>query len=90
MMRPRPRIGSIIQMIMPTYAKYVPSVIVPSITMIAPIVALTANAMSHQIDEYMQSGMDALVAKPIEAQRLYEAVQRALEGAAEDARTAAA
>jgi PAS domain S-box-containing protein len=50
-----------------------------------PIVALTANAMSHQITEYLQSGMDAFVAKPIEAQRLYEAVQRAVSGeAAED------
>ena len=45
-----------------------------------PIVALTANAMSHQISEYLQSGMDAFVAKPIEAQRLYEAVQRAVDG----------
>jgi len=47
-----------------------------------PIVALTANAMSHQISEYLQSGMDAFVAKPIEAQRLYEAVQRAVDGEA--------
>src|SRR6185436_18966293 len=45
-----------------------------------PIVALTANAMSHQISEYMAAGMDAFVAKPIEAQRLYEAVKRAIEG----------
>jgi PAS domain S-box-containing protein len=45
-----------------------------------PILALTANAMSHQISEYLQSGMDAFVAKPIEAQRLYEAVQRAVDG----------
>ena len=45
-----------------------------------PIVALTANAMSHQIHEYLQSGMDDFVAKPIEAQRLYEAVERALAG----------
>ncbi|RAK62305.1 hypothetical protein DJ019_19430 [Phenylobacterium kunshanense] len=44
-----------------------------------PIVALTANAMSHQIAEYLQSGMDALVAKPIEAQRLYEALQAAVD-----------
>ena len=44
-----------------------------------PIVALTANAMSHQIAEYLQSGMDGFVAKPIEAERLYEAVRIALE-----------
>jgi PAS domain S-box-containing protein len=47
-----------------------------------PIVALTANAMSHQIAEYLQSGMDAFVAKPIEAGRLYEALQAALDGQA--------
>lgn len=48
-----------------------------------PIVALTANAMSHQISEYLQSGMDAFVAKPIVAGRLYEALQAALDGKAE-------
>ncbi|WP_296596277.1 ATP-binding protein [Phenylobacterium sp.] len=47
-----------------------------------PIVALTANAMSHQIAEYLQSGMDAFVAKPIEAARLYEALQAAVDGEA--------
>jgi CheY-like chemotaxis protein len=55
-----------------------------------PIVALTANAMSHQISEYLQSGMDAFVAKPIEAQRLYEALQAALDGRDDAADTAAA
>jgi len=53
-----------------------------------PIVALTANAMPHQIAEYLQSGMDAFVGKPIEAQRLYEALQTAVDGSA-GARTAA-
>ena len=46
-----------------------------------PIVALTANAMSHQVAEYLQSGMDGVVAKPIEAGRLYDAVQAAVDGA---------
>ena len=54
-----------------------------------PIVALTANAMSHQVSEYLQSGMDAFVAKPIEAQRLYEAVERALARESEDETAAA-
>jgi PAS domain S-box-containing protein len=54
-----------------------------------PIVALTANAMSHQIAEYLQSGMDSFVAKPIEAERLYEALRAALEQG-EDARIAVA
>jgi PAS domain S-box-containing protein len=44
-----------------------------------PIIALTANAMDHQVAEYRQAGMDGFVAKPIEAGRLYEALQAALE-----------
>jgi PAS domain S-box-containing protein len=49
-----------------------------------PIVALTANAMSHQIAEYLLSGMDAFVAKPIEAGRLFEALQAAVDGREEE------
>ena len=41
------------------------------------IIALTANAMSHQVSEYLRCGMDAVVPKPIEAARLYEALQAA-------------
>jgi PAS domain S-box-containing protein len=43
-----------------------------------PIVALTANAMTHQIAEYVAAGMDDHVAKPIEALRLFEAIEQAL------------
>ena len=46
-----------------------------------PIVALTANAMAHQVAEYLQSGMDDFVAKPIEAARLYAVIQDALDRA---------
>jgi CheY-like chemotaxis protein len=46
-----------------------------------PIVALTANAMAHQVSEYLQSGMDDFVAKPIEAGRLYAVIQDALDRA---------
>ncbi|HEX4181982.1 MAG TPA: ATP-binding protein, partial [Caulobacteraceae bacterium] len=35
-----------------------------------PIVALTANAMTHQVNEYLAAGMDDFVAKPIEVHRL--------------------
>jgi CheY-like chemotaxis protein len=49
-----------------------------------PIVALTANAMRHHIAEYAAAGMDAFVAKPIEAARLYAALQAALETPAVD------
>jgi PAS domain S-box-containing protein len=44
-----------------------------------PIVALTANAMAHQVAEYAEAGMDDFVAKPIEAARLFEAIENALE-----------
>ena len=43
-----------------------------------PIVALTANAMTHQIEEYLAAGMDGFVAKPIEVARLFAAVEEAL------------
>jgi len=43
-----------------------------------PIIALTANAMSHQRAEYDAAGMNGLVAKPIEISRLFEAIESAL------------
>jgi len=43
-----------------------------------PIVALTANAMTHQVNEYLAAGMDGFVAKPIEVRRLFEALEAAL------------
>lgn len=47
-----------------------------------PIIALTANALTHQIEEYMAAGMDGHVAKPIEIAKLYEAISAALTAAA--------
>jgi two-component system, sensor histidine kinase len=47
-----------------------------------PIVALTANAMSHQVEQYKTAGMDGHVAKPIEAAALFKALTDAT-GAAE-------
>ncbi len=44
-----------------------------------PIIALTANAMSHQIAEYLASGMDGHVAKPIEAAKLFAVLEMAAE-----------
>ena len=40
-----------------------------------PIIALTANAMAHQVADYIAAGMDGHVAKPIEAAALYAALQ---------------
>jgi CheY-like chemotaxis protein len=47
-----------------------------------PIVALTANALTYQVEEYMAAGMDGHVAKPIEIAKLYEAISAALTDAA--------
>jgi two-component system, sensor histidine kinase len=56
-----------------------------------PIIALTANAMSHQVEQYITAGMDGHVAKPIQAAELFEALTRAAVPPAEPAssRTAA-
>jgi signal transduction histidine kinase len=42
------------------------------------IIALTANAMTHQEAEYLEAGMDAVVAKPIRIPQLLAAISRAL------------
>jgi signal transduction histidine kinase/ActR/RegA family two-component response regulator len=54
-----------------------------------PIVALTANAMAHQVQEYIAAGMDDFVAKPIEVGALFAALQRALEVAEREPERAA-
>jgi signal transduction histidine kinase/CheY-like chemotaxis protein len=43
-----------------------------------PIIALTANVMAHQLAEYRAAGMDGHVAKPIEIEKLYAALEAAL------------
>ena len=35
-------------------------------------VALSANAMKHQVAEYLAAGMDAHLGKPIQIDKLYE------------------
>ena len=55
-----------------------------------PIVALTANAMSHQTEAYAAAGMDDFVAKPIEVGQLFAALQRALDSAPADSRASMA
>jgi len=54
-----------------------------------PIVALTANALSHQVQEYLAAGMDGHVPKPIEISKLYDAISRALNDAATSVHAAA-
>ena len=43
-----------------------------------PIIALTANVMNHQIEDYAQAGMDQVVAKPIEVGVLFRTMEAAL------------
>ena len=48
------------------------------------IIALTANAMAHHQAEYLACGMDVLVPKPLELERLLIAIQSVVdEGDAE-------
>ena len=46
-----------------------------------PIIALTANVMSHQVETYMAAGMDGFVAKPIDSTKLIEAIEGVLAAA---------
>jgi CheY-like chemotaxis protein len=56
-----------------------------------PVLALSANVMTHQVTEYMTSGFDGVVAKPIQAERLVAAINAALaEAPAQEARHGAA
>ncbi len=46
-----------------------------------PILALTANVMAHQVDNYLVRGFDDCVAKPIQVEDLYRAIDGALKSA---------
>jgi CheY-like chemotaxis protein len=47
-----------------------------------PVIAVTANAMTHHVDECLSAGMDAHVSKPIRAPELFETMSRMIEAAA--------
>ena len=53
-----------------------------------PILALTANAMTHHVAEYLAADMDGFVAKPIEVGQLFAAMEAALDGVEDEARAA--
>ncbi len=55
-----------------------------------PIIALTANALQHQQEEYAAAGMDDFVGKPIQPARLYAALNRAAEQSEPSSRSAEA
>lgn len=44
-----------------------------------PIVALTANVMTHQVQDYLAAGMCGVIAKPIELKQLISAIETALD-----------
>jgi signal transduction histidine kinase len=54
-----------------------------------PILALTANVMSHQVAEYAAAGMDGNVSKPIKVEALFAAIEAVFD-ASPDAADAAA
>ena len=43
-----------------------------------PVLAVTANVMTHQVREYLAAGMDAVIAKPLQAVVLFGEMERAL------------
>jgi len=47
-----------------------------------PIIALTADVMSHHLEAYRSAGVDAVVAKPIQVAELTRAIQSLLDPAA--------
>jgi PAS domain S-box-containing protein len=46
-----------------------------------PIIALSANAFRHQIEDYMEAGVDAHVAKPIDLAKLQGVIARVFDPA---------
>jgi CheY-like chemotaxis protein len=54
-----------------------------------PILALTANAMAHQTEEYFAAGMDSVVPKPIQVEHLIAALEAALADPPDEAEPAA-
>jgi CheY-like chemotaxis protein len=45
-----------------------------------PVVAVTANVLPEQRARYREAGMDLVVAKPIDADALFRAIEQALAG----------
>jgi CheY-like chemotaxis protein len=50
-----------------------------------PIIAVTANAMTHHLAQYAEAGMDDIVSKPLDATLLFAAIERALSSEVETA-----
>lgn len=50
-----------------------------------PIIALTANAMKNEVDEYVSLGFDAYIQKPIDRQMLISSIAKFLDDEGDDA-----
>ncbi|HYD46639.1 MAG TPA: MHYT domain-containing protein [Phenylobacterium sp.] len=55
-----------------------------------PIIALTANAMAHQVEQYLAAGMTGFVGKPIDVTDLFRAMESALKESDLDGESVAA
>ncbi len=47
-----------------------------------PIIAVTASVLTHEVESYMQAGMDGVLPKPIEASALASTLSQCVEAAA--------
>ncbi len=50
-----------------------------------PIIALTANVMHHQVQDYLAAGMNGVVAKPVQIEELFNAINAAVAERDKDA-----
>lgn len=50
-----------------------------------PILALTANALQHQQEEYAAAGMDDFIGKPVQPETLYAAIERVVQASGDSA-----
>jgi CheY-like chemotaxis protein len=55
-----------------------------------PIIAVTANAMTHQVESYRAAGMSGVVSKPINAEALFHALLTTVAGPEDQPAAAAA
>ena len=74
----------LMDIMMPTLNGYEATQIIRSLSrtdaQTVPIVAMTANAFSHDIQKAKQVGMNDHIAKPIDVKKMYEVISRYNKG----------